>query len=104
MWHKIRSLFSKEPGPNFKDMLAEGASLLDVRTDKEFQEDHLNQAIHIPLDELDQRLTEVKSIKQPVIAYCRSGRRSGIATKKLKAQGILTYNGGGLKELRSIIN
>lgn len=39
-------------------------------------------------------------MKQPIVTYCRSGSRSGMATSMLKQNGIKeVYNGGGLEDL-----
>ena len=41
-------------------------------------------------------------MKTPIVAYCRSGSRSGIAVSILKQRGINeVYNGGGLQDLIS---
>lgn len=80
--------------------LLDSASILDVRTPEEFQEGHYPGAINIPLHELPVRLDEVRKMKQPIIAYCRSGSRSGMAVTILKQQGLgEVYNAGGLQDL-----
>jgi phage shock protein E len=80
--------------------ILESATILDVRTPEEFSGDHYPNAINIPLDELPQRINEIKEMKQPIVAYCRSGNRSEMAVSILK-QNKLTevYNGGGLSDL-----
>lgn len=58
-------------------------TLLDVRQQDELDSPcELHADIHIPLDELSSRVEEVPK-SQPVIAYCRSGRRSALAAKIL---------------------
>jgi phage shock protein E len=49
---------------------------------------------------LPQRINEIKEMKQPIVAYCRSGNRSEMAVSILK-QNRLTevYNAGGLSDL-----
>ncbi|WP_297406136.1 rhodanese-like domain-containing protein [uncultured Cetobacterium sp.] len=51
------------------------ATLLDVRTDEEYQEKHLENSIHIPLNELPERLNELDKEKS-YVTFCRSGVRS----------------------------
>lgn len=51
------------------------ATLLDVRTDEEYAEKHLENSIHIPLNELSDRLNELDKEKG-YITFCRSGVRS----------------------------
>ena len=55
------------------------ASIVDVRTPGEFAGQHVAGAINIPLDEVAQRINELKELPKPIIAYCRSGNRSGMA-------------------------
>ena len=99
MWQKIRDFF-KGTSPNFKEMIENGATLLDVRTDKEFQAEHIANSIHIPLDQVEGRMDEILKMNQPIVAYCRSGRRSGIATTMFKNAGLEAYNGGGINALK----
>ena len=80
--------------------LLEKATIVDVRTPAEFEGGHYPNAINIPLNELSQRLEECKKLKQPVVAYCRSGSRSGMAVSLLRQNGLTeVYNGGGLADL-----
>ena len=70
-----------------------------MREDSEWKEQHIPGAIHIPLGQLPERLTELKQYKDsPVIAQCRSGRRSAQASDVLKSAGFsYVYNmEGGL--------
>jgi rhodanese-related sulfurtransferase len=67
-------------------LVANGATLLDVRTPGEFAEGHLPGALNIPVQSLSSRLGEVPKDK-PVVVYCRSGQRSGSAKRLLKDAG-----------------
>ena len=79
------------------------ASIVDVRTPEEYLEGHYPGAINIPLNELPNRLEEFKEMKAPIVAYCRSGARSGMAVSMLKQNGFSeVYNGGGLFELYNL--
>lgn len=80
--------------------ILENATILDVRTPDEFSGRHYPNAINIPLNELQQRLNEIEALKQPIVAYCRSGNRSGMAVSILNQNGFTeVYNGGGLSDL-----
>lgn len=77
------------------------AKLIDVRGADEFAEGHIDEAINIPLDQIDRISEEVSDKETPLFVYCRSGRRSDMAVEQLKdfgytnAQnigGILDYN------------
>lgn len=79
------------------------ASIVDVRTPGEYLDGHYPGAINIPLNELPQRLEEFKEMKRPIVAYCRSGARSGAAISVLKQNGFSeVYNGGGLFDLYNL--
>lgn len=88
---------------DFKKLIAEGALVLDVRTKQEYDAGHIQNALNIPVQELHEHLDEVKKKAgdHTVIAYCRSGRRSGRATEMLNNAGIPTINGGGMEELKA---
>ena len=85
-----------------KEILSK-ASIVDVRTFSEFSEGHYPGAINIPLNELSGRLEEIKEMKKPIVAYCKSGARSGMAVSLLKQSGLNeVYNGGGLFDLYNL--
>lgn len=82
-----------------KDII-KNATVVDVRTPEEFSVEHFDGAINIPLNEIQTRLDEFKAMQQPIVMYCRSGNRSGMATSLLQQQGISeVYNGGGLADM-----
>ena len=88
-----------------KKMVTEqGAVLLDVRSDAEFAEGHLDGARNIPHDQMESRISEVLEAvgndkSKPVVVYCRSGNRSGKAQKTLRAAGFTdVVNLGGMSE------
>lgn len=73
--------------------LAEGAQLLDVRTKEEWDEGHLVGATLVTVTE-DGFLEKAKAAldtEKPVVVYCRSGKRSAIATKQLREAGYTVY-------------
>ena len=74
--------------------------LLDVRTEKEWQQNHIKGAHHIPLHELSRRYTELEKHKgREIICYCQSGNRSLTAALRLKRFGItVAHMRGGLAE------
>jgi phage shock protein E len=79
------------------------ATILDVRTPEEFAQEHFPGAINIPLDEVVNRIDEFQKLPKPIIAYCRTGKRSGIAVTILKQSGIIeAVNGGGLEDMLQI--
>ena len=65
-----------------------GAITVDVREDKEYDEGHILNALHIPYGVIEKRLEELDPYRtQPMIVYCRSGQRSAQASSVLRKQG-----------------
>lgn len=82
----------------------EEAVIIDVRNDWEYQESHLDGAIHIPLHEIPAQLDQIKKMHGPFVLYCRSGNRSSAAVNLLKQAGISNVvNGGGIFDLQRIM-
>ena len=78
-----------------------GATVVDVRGTWEFEDGHVEGALNIPLDEIPMRIEEMQKLKMPLVVYCRSGNRSGMAEMILKQAGVTeVYNGGGLADMR----
>lgn len=67
----------------------EAATLLDVRSDGEWQSFHLDGSKHIPIDQLARRVVEVGPKDKPVVVYCQSGVRSATAAQILQKAGYL---------------
>jgi phage shock protein E len=74
-------------GEEARKLVAEGARLLDVRTSGEFAAGHLPGAVNIPLGDLEQRMHSLGPKDRPIIAYCQSGQRSGLAKRLLMTNG-----------------
>jgi phage shock protein E len=74
-------------GAQARELVQAGARLVDVRTRAEFAAGHLPGAINIPVQELAERLPELRPKDTPVVLYCRSGRRSSSAARTLKSAG-----------------
>lgn len=69
-------------------------TILDVRTRVEFRGGHVAGSVNIPLQEIDQRMDELRNLAQPLVLCCASGNRSGQAHRYLSQQGIECCNGG----------
>ena len=74
-------------GPAARALVKAGAVLVDVRTRAEYDAGHGPGAKHVPYHELAARISEIGDPKTPVVVYCRTGRRSGIAVQTLKKLG-----------------
>ena len=66
---------------------------LDVRTNGEYSDGHIPNSIHIPLQDIQSRISEIEKIKdKKIIVYCRSGARSSMASKTLLKEGFDVSN------------
>lgn len=81
--------------------IADGALLVDVRTEREYANGHLDGALLIPYQQIVQQFTARDIPKdQPVVLYCRSGNRSGTAERALRQAGYTRlFNAGGFSTL-----
>ncbi len=80
--------------------------LIDVRTENEFEDEHLVGATNIPLDELDDRLEEL-DINAPIYFICQSGIRSKKAVQIVNNQFSIAnciHVNGGMNSLNSFAN
>ena len=79
-------------------------TLLDVRKDEEVAKGRIEGTIHIPVDELRDRMGELDSSK-PIFVNCQSGLRSYIACRMLAQNGFNCYNlAGGYRLYDSVTN
>lgn len=77
-----------------------GYVILDVRTEEEFAEGHIPGAILIPDYEIEAKAEQILTDKnQLILVYCRSGRRSKIASEALVSLGFTN-----IKEFGGIID
>lgn len=75
-------------------------TVIDVREINEFESGHFEGAINIPLGNIPMRIAELKAMNGPIVVYCRSGNRSGMAMSLLKQAGLIdVYNGGALEDM-----
>lgn len=80
------------------EQLADDAVILDVRRQDEWDAGHAPTAVHIPIEELSDRLAELPSTGAPIPVVCRGGGRSARATKWLNDNGHSAVNvAGGMK-------
>lgn len=64
------------------------ALILDVRTPGEFEGSHVPGAVNVPHDQVSARLDELGAdLDRPVIVYCESGKRAGLAEAALVEAG-----------------
>lgn len=89
-----------------RKLIANGATVVDVRTPEEFAAGHLPNATNIPVQEFAARIGEVDKLAggnraKDIVVYCGSGKRSEKAKTQLEAAGYTrVVNGGGYDDLR----
>ncbi len=74
-------------GATAQQLQAGGVTVLDVRSAQEFESGHVPGALNIPHDQVAARSAELGAKDRPVLLYCRSGRRSGLAASDLARLG-----------------
>ena len=83
------------------DRIQQGAFVLDVRSQAEWDEFHLKGSTLIPLEELSDRVAELPQDEE-IVVVCRSGRRSRLAAATLMEAGFTNVVSmeGGLQDWR----
>ena len=62
--------------------------IIDVRNNTDYIQSHLENALNIPLREMNEHLKELEQYKEnPIILYCSKGNRSKVAAIQLEALG-----------------
>ncbi len=99
----IKNMLGLGPKTDYKQLIADGAIIIDVRTKGEYAGGHIKGSVNIPLNTLAANIGKIKKDK-PVITCCASGMRSASAKSLLKSNGFKeVYNGGGWSSLQSKI-
>lgn len=101
MFDSIKQLLGLSPKVDFKDLLTQGAQIIDVRSPGEYKSGHIKGSVNIPLQNINAQLSRISKDK-PVITCCASGIRSASAKSILTSNGYsAVYNGGGWMSLQS---
>lgn len=66
-------------------------TLVDVRSEWEFNSGHIPGAINIPLEQISWRMNEIPR-NRPVVVVCQSGNRSQAGARAMVEAGIQAYN------------
>ncbi|MFI5152691.1 MAG: rhodanese-like domain-containing protein [Chitinophagales bacterium] len=104
MIERLRKIFGTGQKKDLKQLVQNGAQIIDVRTVGEFNCGHIRGSVNIPLQDLSNNLSKIKK-NIPVITCCASGMRSASAKNVLKSKGFAqVYNGGGWTSLQNKIS
>jgi rhodanese-related sulfurtransferase len=66
-----------------EEIIANGATIIDVRTEGEFSEGHISGAINMEIGEMSEEEIEKLDKEKSYLLYCRSGGRSSRAAQIL---------------------
>ena len=77
---------------------SEDVIILDVRTQEEYNEGHIENSVLLPVNDISSKAEEILTDKDAkILVYCRSGNRSATASKQLIKMGYTNvYNFGGI--------
>ncbi|MFM2226100.1 MAG: hypothetical protein RJA07_2302 [Bacteroidota bacterium] len=99
----LKKIFSSAPAVDYKNLVNNGAQIIDVRSGGEFAGGHIKGSKNIPLNNLQNHFSKINKSK-PVIVCCASGMRSASAAGVLRREGFNeVYNGGGWMSLNKKI-
>lgn len=71
--------------------------ILDVRTVEEYKDGHIEGAVNIPVDQIEESDIQGAAKDEAIAVYCRSGGRAGVAVSILEKMGytnVTLYNNG----------
>lgn len=83
-----------------QQMIAKGALLLDVRSREEYQARHVENAVNVPVTDLEKGIAKmVRDKNRQIVVYCNTGSRSRQAVEKLIDLGYArTYDVGNIMD------
>ncbi len=85
--HRLNRVNTVSPGEATRLLNHDNAVMIDMRSDKDYREGHIVNAVHVPLDSGDIPASLNKYRERPVIVYCQRGHRSTAVCNKLSKQG-----------------
>jgi rhodanese-related sulfurtransferase len=98
----LKKLFSGN-SDKLKQMIQEGAFLVDVRSVAEYNSGHVTGSVNIPVDTITKNLTKFKN-QNGVLVFCASGMRSGVAKSILQSNNVPNVvNAGTWSKVNKII-
>ncbi len=99
----IKNLFCLRSKVDYKELVKNGAQIIDVRSTGEYASGHVKGSINLPLNELSANVNKINK-NAPIITCCASGIRSASAKSTLLSLGFKeVYNGGGWMSLNGKI-
>ncbi len=90
----LSAIFGSKDNSQLKEVIEDGAFLVDVRSSGEFASGSVKGAVNIPLDRIGSQLAKFKG-KKNIVVFCQSGNRSGQAKSILEKNGVQNVINGG---------
>lgn len=101
----LAKLFGLGSKIDFKQLVKDGAIIIDVRTPSEFKSGHISGSKNMDLSGLRKNVHSLLPKDQTILIVCASGIRSASAKSILSSHGFENvYNGGGWRTLQSKLN
>jgi phage shock protein E len=86
-----------------KELINNGAKVIDVRTASEFKAGNIKNSINIPLSDLNKRISDFNQKEDKIITVCAAGVRAESAKKIFKEKGFEVENGGRWSSLKDMV-
>ena len=93
--------YAKGNKKDYKDLLDQGAIIIDVRTQSEYKSGHIKNSINVPLKDLTYRINEFDK-KDNIVTVCAVGIRAESAKKFFQSRGYNVANGGRWTNLKDL--
>lgn len=87
MINSMKKLLGFGPSINYRQLVREGAIILDVRTPAEYSAGHIQDAINIPVEKLRENMHNLINKQGIIIACCTNGAKSWYAKNLLDSTG-----------------
>lgn len=95
MINTLKKILGLGPKINYRELIANGAIVIDVRTKGEFSGGHVQGSVNIPLDQLSSGMKKLKDKDKVIITCCASGMRSASAKAILRSNGYKNVHNAG---------
>ena len=93
--------YTRSNKTSYKELLNQGAIIIDVRTESEYKSGHIKNSINVPLKDLTYRINEFDK-KDNIVTVCAAGMRAESAKKFFESRGYNVTNGGRWSNLKDI--
>lgn len=95
MIESLKKILGLSPSADYRQLVKQGATILDVRTKGEYAGGHIKGSLNISVDQLANNLHKLPNKEKPIITCCASGMRSSSAKSILKSHGYTVVHNGG---------